>query len=139
MSLALVLEFIGNHPILIMTWLAFLFAVMFSESLRGGKKLTTTETIFKINKEDAVILDIRKRDEFSEGHITDAINVPFEKLNDSLKELEKYKARPIIVVCKTGTTAGSAVAALTKAEFSEVFRLNGGMMDWNAQKLLTIK
>ena len=139
MFLQQLIEFIGNHPILVMAWLAFFFGLMFLSSMRSGKKLSAIEATSKINSENALVLDIRKRDEFSDGHLPDAVNIPYENLETRKDELEKHKERPIIVVCKTGTTAGTAGTLLTKAGFSEVYRLSGGILDWQAQKLPLVK
>ena len=139
MFLEQLIPFIGNHPILIMIWLAFFFGLLFLGSVQSGKKLSPQQVTAKINNENAVILDIRKRDEFNTGHLPDAINIAFENLESRKEELEKYKDRPIIVICKTGTTAGSAGALLTKAGFANVFRMSGGILDWQAQKLPLVK
>jgi len=80
------------------------------------------------------VLDIREKKEFKAGHIVDALNIPFTSLATRKDEL-KDKARPVIVVCKSGQTASAASKMLKDAGFAEVYRLSGGMMDWTGNNL----
>jgi rhodanese-related sulfurtransferase len=92
-----------------------------------------------VNRENAVILDIRDNKDFKAGHIVDAINIPFSNLDKRVEELEKYKQQPIIIVCKMGQHAGAVGSKLKALEFVEVRRLGGGMAEWSAANLPVIK
>ena len=131
--------FISENWMLASAWLAFFFLLIISESARGGKGLTPQEVTIKVNNENAVVLDVRKAEDFRKGHVPNAINIPAALIKDRLSELEKHKAKPIIVVCQTGTTAGSAGAELRKAGFTEVYRMKGGLMEWQGSSMPLVK
>ena len=61
------------------------------------------EAVQLMNRRDAVVLDVRAAAEFAAGHIPDARNIPFAQLGERLRELEKFKSRPIIVNGDSGT------------------------------------
>ena len=79
---------------------------------------------------DAVVLDVRETGDFSAGHIANARHLPEAQLNERIGELEKFKARPIIVACRTGNRALSVAGALRKRGFAEAVALRGGIAAW---------
>ncbi|MBY4678911.1 rhodanese-like domain-containing protein [Marinobacterium arenosum] len=133
------IEFIGNHVLLVSAFIVTLLVLLWSESRKGGKAVTPAEATRLINKEEAVVLDIRAKKEWDAGRITGAIHVPFADLERRLSELNKYQKRPVIVVCNLGQTAGSAVKKLKANGFENVLRLQGGMTEWKGQNLPIIK
>jgi rhodanese-related sulfurtransferase len=108
----------------------FLIWPFFGRAMRTGKEVSALETVQLINRRDAVVLDVREPGEYAAGHITNARNVPEAKLADRIKELERYKSRPIVVSCGTGARSARAAAILQKAGFAEVFTLRGGIAAW---------
>jgi rhodanese-related sulfurtransferase len=88
-----------------------------------------------MNRRNAVVLDVRETGDYAAGHITGARHIPETQLTDRLKELEKFKARPIVVCCRTGTRAPIAGATLRKQGFSEVVALRGGVAAWQQASL----
>nr|WP_067293854.1 rhodanese-like domain-containing protein [Marinobacterium profundum] len=132
-------EFVVNHPYLIAAWVLTLAMLLWNESRKSGTSVTPNEAVMLINKQDAVVLDIRAKKEWATGHITDAVNLPIADFDTRIGELNKYKTRPIIVVCNLGQTAGSATKKLTAAGFEQVTRLSGGMTEWKGQNLPVIK
>jgi rhodanese-related sulfurtransferase len=110
-----------------------------NETQRGGRGVSPQELVNLVNKEGAVILDVRDSKEFAAGHIVDAVNVPHTSLESRLPELEKYKEKPVTIVCKMGQHAGTAGAVLRKAGFASVSRLSGGMTEWRNQNLPVVK
>ncbi|MEJ0046529.1 MAG: rhodanese-like domain-containing protein [Rhodospirillales bacterium] len=96
----------------------------------GGPALSTLQATQLINQKDALVLDVRSTDEYARGHILNARNVPASQLAGRLGELEKFKSRPLIVSCQSGTASAAACAALRNAGFSEVFLLSGGVAAW---------
>ncbi|CAM3373503.1 rhodanese-like domain-containing protein [Halomonas lysinitropha] len=133
-------EFVQNHPLLVGAFLLVLIAWITYEvrnSSSGG--VTSGEATQLINREDAVVLDLREAGEFKAGHIAGARNIPQSKLDERMRELEKDKSKPIIVACKHGQSSGVAQAKLTKAGFGRVFKLKGGMAQWQADGLPVVK
>jgi rhodanese-related sulfurtransferase len=95
-----------------------------------GKQLAVSAAVQLINRRDAAIIDVREPDEFKSGRIPNARNVPLAKVLDGAKGLEKLKAKPILVVCQTGSRSGQAAGSLHKQGFADVVTLSGGMNAW---------
>lgn len=133
------IEFIGNHWLLSGTFAALLIAFFYNEVKRGGQTVSSQELVNLVNQQRAIVLDVRETGEYTAGHITDAINIPHASLQSRLKELEKYKERPIVVVCKMGQHAGSMGTLLKKAGFQNVARLKGGLSSWQAENMPLVK
>lgn len=101
-----IMQFVGRHPILSIAWIALLVAVLFT-TFKGlmskVKVITRGEATRLINKEDAVVVDLRQRDDFRKGHIAGATNLlPSEIKANNVGELEKHKDKPLIVVDGSG-------------------------------------
>jgi rhodanese-related sulfurtransferase len=83
------------------------------------------------------LLDVREADEFTGelGHIPGSILVPLRHLTERAGELEKYREREIIAICRAGVRSTTAAAILSGLGFEHVCNLKGGMLDWNDAKL----
>ena len=103
---------------------------LFGRMLRTGKEVSAAEVVQLINRRDAVVLDVRNPAEYAGGHITGARNIPEAQLAERLKELDRFKTRPIVVSCASGARSGRAGAVLQKHGYTEVFTLRGGMGAW---------
>lgn len=132
-------EFVVNHYILVSLFVAFLVAILILESRRGGAKISAQGAVNLINKDEAVVVDIRDRKEFGEGRITGSINIPLNSLKSRVGELSKFKDKQIIVADKMGQHSAMAVKQLNGEGFSNVVRLNGGVADWKASNLPLVK
>jgi rhodanese-related sulfurtransferase len=132
-------EFVVNHYILVSLFVAFLVAILILESRRGGAKISAQGAVNLINKDEAVVVDIRDRKEFGEGRITGSINIPLNSLKSRVGELSKFKDKQIIVADKMGQHSAMAVKQLNAEGFSNVIRLNGGVADWKASNLPLVK
>ena len=133
------LEFAVNHPELVGPFFVLVFLFIVLETRRGGKTVSTHQLTHLVNKEGALILDVRDSKEFREGHITDARNVPFSTLKESLVQLDKYKDKPVVIVCKMGQHAGAAGRILHENGFKDVRRLSGGLTTWTSEGLPLVK
>ena len=89
--------------------------------------LTPAEATLLMNREDALVLDVRETGEWSSGHITGARHITLGQLDKRLSELDKFKEKPIIVVCATGNRSSSACGQLKKHGFGKVYSLGGGV------------
>ena len=132
-------EFVGNHPILCGAFLVILALFIRNEVARGGRSVTAQELVNLVNHDGAVVVDVRDKHEFSQGHIVDAVNVPHVAISSRLGELEKYKQKPVVLACKMGQHAGAAGTVLRKAGFENVSRLKGGIAEWRNQNLPVVK
>lgn len=134
-----VFEFFGNHPLLTGTFALLLVLFIRNEMKRGGRTVTAQELVTLVNHEEAIVLDVRDKKEFQEGHIVDAVNIPHAALNGRVSELDEFKKRPLVVTCKMGQHAGTAGMMLRKAGFENVARLRGGIMEWRNQNLPVVR
>ncbi len=129
------IEFIGNHPVLAGLWLLLVVAILLQHRSRASKSVGPQQAVMMINRQGAVVLDVRDRKDFDTGHIVDAINIPLAKLGQRMTELDKHKNKPVVVVCKMGQHSGEACKTLQQAGFDQVVRLGGGVAEWKAQSL----
>ena len=109
------------------------------EKLRGYSSISPAESTQMINRDNALMLDIRESNEYSEGHIINSLHIPLSGLKTRMKDLEKYKAGKIIVACRSGHRSSQACATLKKEGFEQVFNLSGGVMAWESANLPLVK
>lgn len=114
-------------------------ALLWPNLQRRGARVSQLQATQLINRSKAVLLDVRDAAAFGAGHLVDARNIPLKELPNRIGELEKFKSRPVIVVCQSGTTANKAVTVLKNAGFTEAVALDGGIAAWQAQGLPTAK
>ena len=98
--------------------------------MHRGQDVEATQAVQLINRRDAVVLDVRSAADYKAGHITNARNIPEGELDQRLKELERVKAKPIIVSCARGNRSAAVAARLRKLGFAEVLSLRGGIAAW---------
>lgn len=111
----------------------------FRKGAGGVPNLSTAEAITLINRQHALVLDVREDTEFASGHIIDAKHIPLAKLPERLSELNKYKDKPILVNCQRGMRSAKACEILRKAEFKQIHNLQGGLEAWMTAKLPVVK
>jgi rhodanese-related sulfurtransferase len=132
-----ILEFAGNHTLLVTAFVVILAALAWNlASDPGGKNsVDPTKATELINHEDAVVVDVRSIAEFGKGHIINAVNIPLNGFKDQLKQLEKHRDKPIVVCCQSGSRSGTAVRILQKEGFAQAKNLRGGMLAWSNANL----
>lgn len=132
------IQFITNHYLLGSAWMVVFIMLVYSfigAQLRGFSSVNPAMATQLINRNDAVILDVREDNEYREGHIVNSVHIPMSYLNDRLKDLEKYKGKPIIVGCRSGQRSSHACSVLKKQGFETVYNLSGGIMAWKSDNL----
>lgn len=130
--------FATNHPVLSVLWLTLLFLLLYSfigVRFRAYKPASPSVAIQLMNHEEAVVIDVREDNEYAKGHIVGSIHMPMSYFDDRLKDIEKYKSKPIIVGCQSGQRSGQACSKLTKAGFETVYNLSGGIMNWQHENM----
>lgn len=132
------IEFLLDQYLLVGIWLTLLFLLLKYESMKAGAPVSTQQLSMLVNQEQAVVLDVRDGKDFKQGHIVDSVNIPFKDIASRLGEL-KEKDTPVIVVCKMGQTASAASKQLKAAGFSKVYKLTGGLSEWQAANLPLVK
>lgn len=102
---------------------------------QGWKGVGPAEAIQLINHEDAIVVDIREDAEFKGGYILNSVHVPLTQLRANVQRLEKYRDRPVVVSCRTGSRSAAACATLSKQGFGSVYNLRGGIVAWQNANL----
>jgi rhodanese-related sulfurtransferase len=83
----------------------------------------------------SALVDVRPIADFNNGHIVGAINIPTTALKNQIKQVAKYKGRPIIVVCRSGAQSSAACKVLQDGGIEPVYNLRGGMLAWQSDGL----
>lgn len=132
---AQIIEFIGNHWILFMM-LGVILGLLTYNLIVGDKgSVDPVAATAMINQRDATVIDVRPSADYAKGHIINSVNIPMNGLKKQTGALSKYKDRPIIVSCRSGSQSSSASQVLRKAGFPEVYNLKGGIMAWESANL----
>ncbi len=133
------LEFVGNHPVLVGLFGVLLALFVRNEVARGGRSITPQQLVDMVNRDGALVVDVRDPKEYSQGHIAKAKNMPHAALATRLKEIDKHKEKPVVLACKMGQHAGAAGTVLRKAGFKNVARLKGGIAEWRNQNMPLVR
>ncbi|MBE5819909.1 MAG: rhodanese-like domain-containing protein [Clostridiales bacterium] len=95
---------------------------------RYSEDITINESKMIINKNDnVVLLDVRSSQEFNEGHLINAINIPLYELEARVESRIKDKSTIIIAYCSAGIRSKKAVKILKKLKYSNVFNIKEGV------------
>jgi rhodanese-related sulfurtransferase len=130
--MAVCMDFIKNNIFLIAV--AFVSGAMLIfplvRSRASGPSVGTTEATQLINREDALLIDVRDAEEYAKGHILGARNIPLAQLESRIGELEKHKEKPVIVSCDSGGRSAGALSTLRGKGFARAVNLAGGLNAW---------
>ncbi len=88
-----------------------------------------------MNQNGTLVLDVRDGTEFAAGHLPRARHIPLAELANRLEEIAKFKEKPVIVTCATGSRSASAVRLLKRAGFTAAYSLKGGIAAWQQASL----
>ncbi len=99
------------------------------------KDVTPAEATQLINRQNALLLDVREPKEFEGGRLPAAVHIPLSQLAGRAAELAKYATRPVIAYCESGRRSRMAGGTLSKAGFKEVYSLDGGLAAWKKDGL----
>ena len=81
---------------------------------------------------DWVLVDVRRPDEFNEGHIQDAINIPNEEITDSMPPALPDKNQMILIYCRSGNRSKEAAQKLADMGYTNVYEF-GGINTWEGE------
>lgn len=136
-------EFASDNIILAGVWVALVILLVYSfisPLLSKSKRVDNHQATLLMNKEDAVVLDIRPAAEFKKGHIIGSRQIKAEEVKaGNFIKLEKHKEQPIIVVCAMGNLAAGTANKMVKQGFTNVNVLSGGMNAWQGAGLPVTK
>ena len=135
------LDYSINHPLLagglvLMT----LVVLVYEMRLRGATSsaIGPNEAVRLMN-EGAVLVDLRSTNQFKDGHITGAKNIPGDQVAADPKSVEKLTSKTVVLYCDDGATTAAAQRTLAAAGIKNVFSLRGGLAAWKQENLPVAK
>ena len=132
------MKFLTENIFLIVTALvsgAMLLWPLINRQMAGASVGTLEAT--RLMNGGAIVLDVRKPDEFARGHVVGSRNIPMVDIDKRSGELPAGKA--LIVVCANGSSAARAAGSLRKAGRADVFCMDGGLASWQQAGLPVVK
>ncbi len=115
-----------------------LLAVACVGTSSSHQPIAQQELASRLGRADApLILDVRSVEEYRLGHVSSAINIPYQQIGARLNELTPSRDRDIVVYCESGPRAETAEARLRQAGFGRVYHLDGDMAGWRRSRLPT--
>jgi rhodanese-related sulfurtransferase len=127
------IAFAGRHLYLSLGLAGLTLALVFNELsalFRGYKGLQPAGLTALVNRDNALVVDLRPSADFEKGHVPGAKNVQMSQFDPENKQLAAARALPVVLVCKAGQTSGAAAKRLRKAGFEHVYVLDGGIGAW---------
>lgn len=132
-------QFITNHWQLWLALIVILLLIFITELIttkKKAKQLSPQSAVDLINNENAVVIDIRDKENYKNGHIIDSINASAEDFDQP--KFNKYKNKPIILVCEKGIQTQSLATKLNTQGYQS-FVLAGGLAAWQSADLPVVK
>ena len=131
-------EFIANHLFLVSLLIgisSLLLWNIFGTAASGIMEIGPAEMTRMMNHEKAVVLDVREEEDFEQGHVLNAVNIPAGKLVEQSESLSRYKERPLILTCRQGMDSIRAARIIRQKGFEKIYCLKGGLQAWRNANL----
>jgi rhodanese-related sulfurtransferase len=104
-------------------------------SSSNAMDLSVSEFSSKVTEAGIITLDVRTPGEFNEGHIDGAQLIDFQSGNFESEIETLDKSKTYAVYCRSGSRSGQAVKIMSDAGFTNLYNLNGGVIDWSSAGL----
>ena len=105
-----------------------------TQSEAVSKDISIDESKKLINDgEVTLILDVRNEDEFAEGHLKNAIQIPVKELKENLSDIEKFKDELVLVYCRSGKRSAEAIDILKENGFKNLVHMKDGISKWDGE------
>lgn len=134
----LYISFLMEHWLLSTAFVAIVILLLANEwrhRSMGVRSITPQQLVDFLNHANGVVVDIRKAERFALGHILGALNIPQDEFANRLNMLNKYKTKPVILVCETGAVSPKMGQQLKQNGFTQLYYLGGGLHSWQTQGL----
>ncbi|MCD8338794.1 MAG: rhodanese-like domain-containing protein, partial [Burkholderiales bacterium] len=128
------MDFITDNILLIFCFVgsALLLLLPYLNKSRAGT-LSPADVVLQVNKNNAMLIDVRNKDQFETGSLGGAVNIPSCDLAAQLNSLPTD--RPLIFICQDGRQAMQAAKQVKGKGFKDTHVLNGGINGWVDDKL----
>lgn len=130
-------EYITNHPWLAsMAALAAVLVIVFEvRARRDAFAGVSPQDLIRLQNQGALVIDLRKPDEFAAGHIGGARRMNSAEMLTAGDTLKKFKEKSVVVYCESGSVGASAARVLAGQGFKQAFNLRGGLAGWRGENL----
>jgi len=135
------IEYVTNHPLMAAAVVVALVVLVTYESrIRASAQgAISAQDLIRLMNQGALVLDIRKPEEFAAGHVNGAKQLPSDQILTAGESFKRFKEKPVIVYCDSGSLASAAVRQLNLQGFTKAFSLRGGFAGWRAENLPVTK
>jgi rhodanese-related sulfurtransferase len=135
------IEYVSNHPLLVGAAILALIIVVVAESRLRATAFAaiTSQELVRLMNQGALVLDIRKPEEFAKGHVNGAKQLPSDQILSAGDNFKKFKEKPVVVIDDSGSLSAAAVRQLNEQGFTKAFSLRGGFASWRAENLPVAK
>lgn len=130
-----IIEFVGRHWELVLLFIGILALLGYNELVGNKGSVDPLEAVTMINRQEALVVDVRPATDFAKGHILHALNIPMSGFSKQMGALEKHKERLLIINCNSGAQSLQACSQLRKQGFTQVYNLRGGILAWESASL----
>ena len=127
------IAFLVKYWYLSLAFAGILSAILFTEfkeNQAGGDTVDPEELTKMINRDHALVLDLRDQESFQQGHIVDAHSIAKDNLEKSLKKFGKHKSKLCVLVDADGRSLATVIKQCRELGFEKVFGLKGGINAW---------
>ncbi|WP_292936765.1 rhodanese-like domain-containing protein [Noviherbaspirillum sp.] len=93
----------------------------------------------QMKNQGALLLDVREADEYASGHAPGSTLIPVGQLGARLKEIEVFRNKTVVLICRSGRRSTMATEMLRKAGFTDAKNVEGGMIAWEKNGLPLLK
>jgi rhodanese-related sulfurtransferase len=131
------LEYAGNHPWLVAAAvLTAVLVLVFELRLRQTEfAAVSPQDAIRLMNQGALVLDLRREEAFNEGHLGGARRMDSAEILKAGDSLKKYKEKPVVVYCDSGSLGASAARVLSGQGFTKAVNLRGGITAWRSEGL----
>jgi rhodanese-related sulfurtransferase len=132
------ITFLTEHWMLAAAFVGIVVLILLNERRHrsfGVPGVSPAQLVDLLNHQNGVVVDIRTQERFDLGHILGALSVPKDSMTNSLQLLNKYKSKPVILVCHLGQDSPKTALVLKSNGFTQLYFLAGGMEAWRSAGL----
>src|SRR5690349_19278699 len=135
------IEYVTHHPPLAGAALLALIIVISNEARLRATAFAaiTSQELIRLMNQGALVLDIRKPEEFAKAHVNGAKQLPSDQILSAGENFKRFKEKPVVVIDESGSLSAAAVRQLNNQGFTKAFCLRGGFAAWRADNLPVAK
>ena len=108
--------------------ISLIFICLLLSACSERYKTITTNEALELMDNGAIVIDVRSDEEYNEGHIKGAINIPVDEINNITYDKDKT----LIIYCATGVRSTNAVNTLADMGYTSLYNLDGGLLNWGS-------